>query len=84
MSTERLVHHTMKHEVSIEMSSTHDKIGVFIESEIAAEFRIEEVWDMLKDALATVKIDTPRPGLLRRKREALAGIAYTKILLVED
>lgn len=43
-----------------------------------ANFRIEDLWDMLRDTVATIDAGPIKePGLFRRKGEAAAGILYT-------
>jgi hypothetical protein len=43
-----------------------------------AYFRIEEVWDMIRDNVATIDAGPSSPGLLRRKGEAISALSYTQ------
>lgn len=80
--TDRLVHRSMNRYLSLEVSEDKRNIGIFTseKSDEVVEFSIEEVWDMLRDTLATMDISpNDWPGLFRRKGEAIAGLQYAHI-----
>ena len=78
--TERIVHKTMDRYLSLEVSEDKRKIGVFTDehSDKIIEFNIEDIWDMVRDVMATINAGPIElPGLFRRKGEAIAGLKYT-------
>ena len=78
-SVDRLTHRTIQKFTSLEISEDRKSVAVFYSSNSCeldaikiAEFGIELVWDMIKEALTVVSADpAEEPGLLRRKIEAI-------------
>lgn len=80
---------TVNHCTSIEVSENKRDVAIFhrfVDREginKIAEFKIEEVWDMIRDAVATVDVSyIKEPGLFRRKGEAAAAILHTNKLFM--
>ena len=46
------------------------KVVIKLDNNKIAEFSVEEVWDLIKNALAYMEIDVESYGLLRRQVEA--------------
>ena len=89
--TDKLTSIALNESTSIEVSEDKTKVSIFhgIDRNKAVkigEFRIEEVWDMIRDSLIIGYFGfTSNPGLFRRKEEATAAIMCTnKIYLKEE
>lgn len=87
--TDRLIAEAMERRILLEVSEDKKSVAVFHESKQAdtrslgllAVFHIEEVWDMIRDALATIDArPIAESSLFRRKGEAVAGILHTNKL----
>jgi len=83
MSVKQIIYREMNRTVTVDVDQTNTMIGIFIDSKLVAEFEIEIVWDMIIDAMSSIT-NTEKHSLLRRKKEALAGKAFTKITFMED
>ena len=82
----RLTYQTVEKYTSIEVSEDKRSVAVFhgvpgesaLGIEKLCEFSIEEVWDMIQNAIVTADVGPiGSPGMFRRKGEAAAGILYT-------
>ena len=81
----RLVHKAPDTFTSFEVSDDKKSVAIFyatgeLQTPLSkiAEFSMEEVWDMIRDALLLINVGPlSNPGLFRRKGEAVAGTLYT-------
>lgn len=90
---DRLIDHSADHTTSLEISKDRKTIGIFRwksgsrleEGGKIAEFDIQLVWDIIRDAVATANVNpNASPGLFRRKGEAMAAILYTHELQIKE
>ena len=82
--------------VTIKVSKDNKSVAVFFQSgesrlprtlgwKQIAEFPIEVVWDMLRDAVAITDVGFDfNPELFRRKGEAAAAILHTNTLILKE
>jgi len=82
----RLAHETVEKYTSIEISDDKRSVAIFhgvpgesiVGIKKLCEFNIEEVWDMIRDAIITADVGpVTDPGLFIRKGEAAAGVIHT-------
>lgn len=78
---DELSYNTKSQQASLEMSHCSSTLSVYSNHVLVGKFRIEEVWDMLRDHLAVIdaenvefEIQHRNRSLIRRKREAIAAL----------